>query len=221
MIRLLIADDFALLREDLRDKLLAFDDMAVVAEAASGEEAVRLADATEPDCVLMDISMESETAGIQATERILESRPQTRVIFLTVHEDENMVLLSLGAGAADYVVKGSDIDTLVRHIRAAMAGEPQLEERFKRMVMRDYARLRKSEQSLLYFIHTATKLTPAERTLVRYLLDGDTVREIAALRTVEMVTVKTQIKSLLRKFGCRRSAEIVRLIRSMNIEHLF
>lgn len=87
--------------------------------------------------------------------------------------------------------------------------------------MNEYKRLQRSEKSLLFFINNVSQLTAAERELVRLLLEEKKVKEIAAIRCVEVITVKTQIKSLLRKFGCSRSKEIVQLIRELNLQHLF
>ena len=221
MIRILIADDFALLREDLRETISAQADMQVVGEAATGEELVRLSRETDFDVALVDIEMESTTAGIRAAETILAGRPDALVIFLTAHETENMILMSMGAGAVDYVVKGCADEELLRHIRAAYAGEPLLDARVQQTVLKEYSRLRRSERSLLFFINNVSQLTPAERALVRCLLDGFKVREIAQIRCVEVVTVKTQIKGLLRKFGCTRTREIVELIHQLGVEHLF
>ena len=132
-----------------------------------------------------------------------------------------MVLTAMGAGGLDYVVKGTDEETLLSHIRAAFQGQPMMESRIRQVIMREYSRLRKSEQSLLFFINNLARLTPAERELVRHLLNGLKVEQIAALRFVEVVTVKTQIKGLLHKFGCTRTKQVVAMIRELNIEHLF
>ena len=219
--RILIAEDFDLLREDLRATLSAQPDMEVVGEAATGAELVRLASCTPFDLALVDIEMENPTAGIRAAEQILDEWPDSLVIFLTAHETENMILMSMGAGAVDYIVKGVSDEELLLHIRKAWAGEAMLEKRIQHAVLKEYTRLRRSEQSLLFFINNVSQLTPAERALVRYLLDGKKIREIAQERCVEQVTVKTQVKSLLRKFGCSRTKEIVSMIRDLNVQHLF
>jgi len=220
-IRVLVAEDFQLLREDLCETLSAQEDIEVVGQAASGAEIVRLARETEFDVILMDIEMESTTAGIRATETILQEKPDSVIIFLTAHETDEMILLSMGAGAADYIVKGISDEEILRHLRLAAKGEAQLESRIQQTVLREYSRLQRSEQSLLFFISMVSQLTPAERALVRCLLDDKKVREIAQIRCVEVVTVKTQIKSLLRKFGCARSKEIVQLVRQLKLDHLF
>lgn len=221
MIRILIADDFALLREDLRETISAQEDMQVIGEAATGAELVQLSRTLEFDVALVDVEMESTTAGIRAAETILAEQPDALVIFLTAHETENMILMSMGAGAVDYIVKGCPDEELLRHIRAAYAGSPLLDARVQHTVLKEYSRLRRSERSLLFFINNVSQLTPAERALVRCLLDGFKVREIAQIRCVEVVTVKTQIKGLLRKFGCSRTKEIVELIHQLGVEHLF
>ena len=219
--RILIAEDFDLLREDLRAILSAQPDMEVVGEAATGAELVRLAEQREFDLALVDIEMENPTAGIRAAEQILDQQPDKLLIFLTAHETENVILMSMGAGAVDYIVKGVSDEELLLHIRKAWAGEAMLEKRIQHAVLKEYTRLRRSEQSLLFFINNVSQLTPTERALVRYLLDGKKIREIAQERYVEQVTVKTQVKSLLRKFGCSRTKEIVNMIRDLNVEHLF
>ena len=220
-IRVLIAEDFDLLREDLCETLGAQEDIEVVGQAATGAQIVEKALQTDFDVILMDIEMESATAGIRATEQILQGKPEAVIVFLTAHETDEMILLSMGAGAADYVVKGCSDEELLRHIRLAAQGEAQLEARIQQTVLREYSRLQRSEQSLLFFITMVSQLTPAERALVRCLLDDKKVREIAQMRCVEVVTVKTQIKGLLREFGCSRTKEIVQLVRQLKLDHLF
>ena len=221
MIRILVAEDFDLIREDLCDILEQQEDMTVVGSAATGEAILALALERDFDLILMDIEMETTTAGIRATERILERKPEAKVLFLTAHETDNMILTSMGAGAVDYIVKGCDDAELFRHIRSAYAGQPLLDGKIQNLLLKEYSRLRTSERSLLFFISTVSQLTAAERELVRLLLEDRKVKEIAAIRCVEVVTVKTQIKSLLHKFGCTRTKEVVNTIRELNVTHLF
>ena len=221
MIKILVAEDFDLIREDLCDTLSSQEDMCVIGQAASGAEAVALAGTTGCELILMDIEMETTTAGIRAAEQILEEHPEMMVIFLTAHETENMILTSMGAGAVDYIVKGCPDEELLMHIRSAAAGRPMLDAKIQNMLLKEYSRLRSSEKSLLFFINNVSQLTSAERELVRLLLQDKKVKEIAAIRCVEVVTVKTQIKGLLHKFGCTRTKEIVEMIRQLNISHLF
>ena len=107
------------------------------------------------------------------------------------------------------------------HIRSAYAGNPIMERKVHDVVMQEYVRLQKSEKSLLFFIHNISRLTATERELIKKLLEGKTIKEIAKERCVETVTVKTQIKGLLRKFGCNRTKEVIKIISDLNITHLF
>ena len=221
MIRILVAEDFDLLREDLCDTISREPDMEVTESAASGRDIEALALEAPADIILMDIEMETAAAGIKAAKHILEKRPDLKILFLTAHETDSMILTSMEAGAVDYIVKGCSDEELLLHIRNAYAGNPMLESKIQRLLLQEYSRLRSSERSLLFFINTVSQLTAAERALVRLLLDGKKIKEIAAIRCVEVVTVKTQVKSLLRKFGCARTKEIVNVIRELNVAHLF
>ncbi len=220
-IRILIAEDFKLLREDLCDLLNSQGDMEAAGSAESRAQIVELALKTDFDLILMDIEMETLTSGIEAAEQIREKKPDACILFLTAHDTDDMIYTAMGAGAVDYIVKGCPDEELLFHIRSAWRGKPVMEARIQSILMKEYSRLRRSEQSLLFFISSVAQLTPAERELVRLLLQEYKIREIAKVRCVEVVTVKTQIKSLLKKFNCSRTKEIVKLIRELNIEHLF
>lgn len=220
-IRIIIADDFQLLREDLRDTLSAQPDMEIVGLAESGSQVVDLAENIHFDIILMDIEMETLKAGIEAAEQIITMKPDAKIIFLTAHETNEMVIISMGTGAMDYIVKGSNEEELLAHIRGVYNGISMLDSRIQRIMMQEYSRLRRSEQSLLYFIEKVSHLTPAERALIKCLLNGYTAREMAEERCVELVTVKTQMKGLLKKFNCSRSREIVEIIHELGLEKLF
>lgn len=220
-IKILVAEDVALLREDLCELLDSQPDMVVVGSASSGKEIVELARNTEFDLILMDIEMEQMNAGILATQRIRDELPDAGVIFLTVHETKEVIVTAMGAGALDYLVKGCPDEEILKHIRNAYEKHPMMEARIHETVMQEYVRLQKSEHSLLFFINNMSKLTATERELIKLLLQGYKVNEIAGIRCVETSTVKTQVKGLLRKFGCSRTKEIVQIIQELNVEHLF
>lgn len=220
-IRILIADDFPLLREDLCELINRQPDMEVVEEASSGKEIVELAKSVEYDLILMDIEMEVMNAGIIATQKIREENPEANIIFLTAHETREIIVTAMGAGASDYLVKGCDDDNILYHIRCAYKGHPVMESNIHETVMQEFARLQKSERSLLFFINNVSNLTPTEREMIKLLLQGYKVNQIAGIRSVEPSTIKTQVKGLLRKFGCTRTKEIIQMIRDLKIEHLF
>lgn len=221
MIKVAIVEDFELIREDLKELIDSQEDMQVVWAAETGVQAVELAEKEATDIILMDIEMETINAGILAAEKIMDKNSEQKIIFMTAHETNEMIITAMGTGAVDYLVKGEDSEEILSHIRNAFAGRATMNSRIQETIMREYSRLQRSERSLLFFIHNVSQLTAAERELVKLLLEGMKVKEIAQVRCVEMITVKTQIKSLLRKFGCSRTKEIVSMIRDLNLSHLF
>lgn len=221
MIKVAIVEDFELIREDLKELIDSQEDMQVVWAAETGVQAVELAEKEATDIILMDIEMETINAGILAAEKIRDKNSEQKIIFMTAHETNEMIITAMGTEAVDYLVKGEDSEEILSHIRNAFAGRATMNSRIQETIMREYSRLQRSERSLLFFIHNVSQLTAAERELVKLLLEGMKVKEIAQVRCVEMITVKTQIKSLLRKFGCSRTKEIVSMIRDLNLSHLF
>ena len=124
IIRVMVAEDFPLLREDFCDVVSAQSDMEVVGSAASGEEIASLADTVPCDVILMDIEMETIDAGIRAAEVITARHPEVKILFLTAHETDDMITSAMGTGAVDYVVKGCEEERLLEHIRRASEGLP-------------------------------------------------------------------------------------------------
>ncbi len=220
-IKIMIADDVPLLREDMTELIDRQEDMEVVGTAGSGKRIVELAKEVEFDIILMDIEMESLNSGILAAEQLREELGETNIIFLTVHDTNEMILTAMGAGAVDYLVKGCGEEEILNHIRGAYNGNPIMERKVHDVVMQEYVRLQKSEKSLLFFINNISGLTAVERELIKMLLEEKKIKEIAKERCVEIVTIKTQIKGLLRKFGCSRTKEVTKIINDLNLTHLF
>lgn len=221
MIKIMIADDFQLLLEDLTELINAEPDMEVVATANSGKEIVEKAESIEHNLILMDIEMEDATAGIRATEMIRDKNRDTKIVFLTAHETKEIILTAMGTGAVDYIVKGMPGEEILLHIRYAQMGRSLIERNVQDLLLQEYKRLQQSEKGLLFFIHNISNLTRVERELIRYLLQSMKVKEIAKRRDVEVVTVKSQITSLLKKLGVSRTKEIVKIINELKLSHLF
>lgn len=221
IINIMIAEDFSLLLEDLSELINAQEDMQVVATASTGKEMIDLAKSIEHDIILMDIEMENTTAGIIATEYIRDWDKSEKIIYLTAHETDEFILTAMGTGAIDYMVKGIPDEELLNHIRSAYNGHSLLEGKIQQVVMQEYKRLQQSERGLLFFIQNISNLTMTERELIRYLIRGMKIREIAMERSVEVVTIKSQISTLLKKFGVSRTKEVVKKINDLNLSHLF
>lgn len=220
-IKVLIADDFELLLEDMAEVISLQSDMEVVGTATNGKGIVALAKEVDFDLILMDIEMDTINDGIEATRLIRDDNNAAKIIFLTAHGTKDIIIAAMATGAVDYIVKGVAEDDIIQHIRSAHLGKPLMEGKIQEIIMQEYKRLQQSEKSLLFFIHNLSDLTRTEREIIQLLLQGMKVREVAAARNVEIVTVKTQISGILRKFGETRTKAIIKKIRDLNISHLF
>lgn len=190
-ISIFIADDHGIVRQGLRDYIALQDDMEVVGDAANGEQAViRIQDHT-PDVVLMDLVMPGMD-GIEATRRVREMSPATRVIILTSFAEEEQVFEAIKAGASGYLMKDVKPEELARAIRGVQAGEPMLHPEIARLMMRELQR--DNEQPRLH-----DQLTEREMEVLRCIARGMSNKEIAAELVISEKTVKTHVSNVLQK----------------------
>lgn len=199
MIRVLIADDQAIVRAGLRVVLEATGDIEVVGEAVDGYQAVDLARATTPDVVCMDIRMPGRD-GIAAT-RILTDEGLAPVLVVTTFDLDDYVFGALEAGAAGFLLKGSDEQTLVDAIRSVAAGEGTLDQRLTRRVITEFAQRRPTPQRQRDAV--AELLTERELETLTLLCEGLSNQEMAERLFIEPTTVKYHLAGLLAKIGAR------------------
>ncbi|MGH2997343.1 MAG: response regulator [Gaiellaceae bacterium] len=193
MIRVLIADDHAVVRQGLRTFLGLQEEIDVVGEAADGEEALAAVEELGPDVVLMDLVM-PRMDGVEAIRLIRERRPSTRVIVLTSFVDDDKVFPAVRAGAAGYLLKDVQPQELVSAIRTVHGGEALLHPAVAARLMEEFAaageRPRRSEL-----------LTPRERQVMRLIARGLANKAIARELEVSEKTVKTHVSNILGKLG--------------------
>jgi len=192
LIRVLIADDHAVVRQGLRTFLALQDDMEVVADAADGEEAVRAAREHAPDIVLMDLVMPNMD-GVEATRRIASERPATRVIALTSFLEDDKVLPAVRAGAAGYLLKDVGPPELVRAIRTVHGGEALLHPAVAARVLEEVAAPAPPRAE--------PGLTPREREVLALVARGLANKRIAQELGIAEKTVKIHVSRILHKLG--------------------
>ena len=197
-IRLLIVDDHAVMRTGLKLFLMAFDDLDLVGEATSGEEAVQVCDQVHPDVVLMDLAMPGMD-GASATRIIRRQYPDIQVIVLTNFQDVELVQQALQAGAIGYLLKNVSADDLATAIRAAHAGRSTLAPEATQALVQATMQ----GQTLDY------DLTPREQEVLSWMAKGLSNPEIADELTVSTVTVKFHVSNILSKLGATSRTEAV------------
>lgn len=219
--KMIIVDDLEPILDDLEYTIGTTNTLQVVAKGTSGREAVELAQRHDFDLMLIDIEMEDAHAGIRAVREIISQKPDAQIAFLTAHDTKETILAAMATGAVDYIVKGIRDEELINHIEMILKGEPELDNRVQRLLLTEYKRLTHSEEELRTVMNKIKRLTIAETEIIGLLLLGKTRQQIAELRHVELVTIKTQISSILKKFEVNKSKKIIRLINDLKLENLF
>jgi len=202
MIRVLLADDHALVRAGIRSLLNAMAEVQVVGEASSGEEALELAARQLPDVVLMDIAMRGIT-GLEAAATMRERLPQVRVVILSMHSGEEYVLQALRAGAAGYLLKDAATGELELALRSVMRGESWLSPAVSRQVVEGYVQRTGGESA-------SEVLTARQREVLRLVAGGKSTKEIAFLLNLSVKTVETHRAQIMDRLGIRDVAGLVR-----------
>jgi len=204
-IRVIIADDHAVVREGTRHILEQEEDIQVVGEARDGAEAVALAETLRPDVAIVDISM-PVIGGIEATERIKASRPGTAVLILTSYDDDRYVFALLAAGAAGYLLKDVPSEEVVRAVRSVYAGEPVLHPAIARKVL---ARFAAEAQGGHGGRDGERLLTDRELGILRLAACGLSNADIANRLSVSLRTVQAHLTQVFNKLGASSRTEAV------------
>ena len=218
-VRVLLADDHRLFREGVASLLARVDDVELVGEAATGEEAIRLATELAPDVVLMDLNM-PEVGGIEATRAIVAHNPAIGIIVVTMLEDDESVFAALEAGAQGYVLKDADRGDLLRAIRAVARGEALIGAKLAKRVL---GRVSRSSAAAPLTMEAPApsppldRLTPRELEVLDLIASGMRNRDIAAELVITEKTVGNHISSIFTKLDVDDRVGAVLLARAAGI----
>ncbi|TWD79879.1 LuxR family two component transcriptional regulator [Kribbella amoyensis] len=204
MIRILLADDHALVRRGVRLILDSEPGLTVVAEASDGAEAVELARETEIDLAVLDVAMPRMT-GLQAARELSRRRDPPKMLMLSMYDNEQYFFAALKAGASGYVLKSVADQDLVDACHAAARGESFLYPGVMSALVRDYLdRVRRGERV------PGQVLTPREDEVVKLIAEGHSSKEIAGALTISLKTVERHRANILQKLGMRDRTELTR-----------
>jgi DNA-binding NarL/FixJ family response regulator len=204
-IRLMLADDHRMLREGLR-RSMTEEGFQVVGEAGDGEEAVRLAAELQPDVILMDVSM-PDVDGVEATRRIRDIIPETRVIMLTMHPDQDVVAAALRAGAAGYLVKDCSTEEIAEAVRLAASDDAAMSADVAASMLDEVRRLpEEADEDRI--------VTKREEEVLQLIADGCSTTEVAEQLFISQKTVKNHLASIYQKLDARdRTQAVLRAVR--------
>ncbi|AJE02936.1 LuxR family transcriptional regulator [Geobacter pickeringii] len=204
MMRIMIVDDHQIVRHGMRHLLESQSDMEVVAEADSGQSALRRAREHQPDVILMDISM-PDMNGIEVTRRIIASLPDVRVLVLSMHSNRRFVTEALAAGATGYLLKDCAFDELIGAIRCVAAGETYLSPKIAGHVVRGFL-----DQRTVAAAATHPTLSVREREVLQLIAEGKNVKEVAFLLEISTKTVETHRMQIMKKLDIRNVAQLTK-----------
>jgi DNA-binding NarL/FixJ family response regulator len=203
-IRVLLTDDHTLFRQGVRTLLSCEEDIEVVGEAADAAEAVALARQVRPDVVLMDIGM-AGMSSFEATRQIRKQRPETKVVFLSMYDDEDYLAESVEIGASGFILKESPSDQLVTAIREIHRGGNYLSPRLLTRLVDGF---REQGRSPVRQTRLGT-LTKREREVTKLLAEGKSVKEVAANFDLSVKTIEAHKFNLMRKLNIHNKAQLV------------
>lgn len=209
-IRVLLADDHAILRSGVRLLLEAEPNIEVVGEALDGNQALALVEQLNPDVVLMDIAMPGMD-GLEATRRIKAQWPEVAVLVLTMHRSEEYFFEMLKLGASGYLLKGAQPEELINAVQTVARGEIFLYPSMAGKLVRDYVSRAGGDSTL------DPALSPRENEILRLLVDGFDTKEIAEKLVVSISTVHTHRNNLMRKLGLNSRRELIQYARQKGL----
>jgi DNA-binding NarL/FixJ family response regulator len=203
-IRILLTDDHTLFRQAIRTMLSAEPDIEVMAEAATASEALTLARETHPDVVLMDIGMNG-MSSFEASRLIRKELPETRVVFLSMYDDDDYLAECVDIGASGYILKESQADQLVTAIREVHRGGSYLSPRLLTRLVDGFRSQAAGSPRQARF----GTLTKREREILKLLAEGKSVKDIAASFELSVKTVEAHKFNLMRKLDIHNKAQLV------------
>ena len=203
-IRIVLADDHAIVREGLRSLLGEREDMEVVGEAGDGRSAIKLTRQLRPDVVVMDIGM-PELNGIETTRQIAVDVPAAKIIGLSMHAESRIVAEMFCAGASGYLLKECIAEELIRAIQTVVANRTYLSPSISGSVVQDYVLHRARDESSPFH-----RLSQREREVLQLLAEGVTVKEIAGTLNLSINTINTHRQNVMKKLDLHSIAELTK-----------
>lgn len=214
IMRILLVDDHVLFRQGLVTLLEAQPDFTVVGQVGSVQEAVEAAAGIETDLILMDFSLPDGT-GLDATQKILAQRPDSKIVFLTVHEEDDRLFAALRCGAKGYLLKNVPISKLLTFLRGVEFGEAAISRKMASRILDEFARLEPTAQRTPAPNTPGNDLTTRELEVLEELTTGASNREIADRLVIAENTVKNHMRNILNKLNLKNRREAARFARHM------
>ena len=209
-IKALLADDHAVVRSGIRALLESEGDVQVIAEADNGQEALHQVQTHRPDLAILDIRMPVMN-GLEATRRIRKETPDTKILILSMHDDEEYILQSVDSGASGYLLKGSSKEEFLRAVRTVQAGEKYFSAEVSQVFVNNYLHGRSSGPAPLAESRTYD-LTKREKQILRLLFEGVGNKDVAEQLNKSVRTVETHRFNIMKKLAVKNVVELLKKV---------
>ncbi len=217
MIKIVVCEDIKKMQDIVVSGINAEADMEVVGVASSEADVIDIANKTNPDIILMDITLDAEKSGISATKTIMEKHPEVKIIMLTAYGEPELIIDAYYAGAVDYIIKSSSLEPLFTHIRDVYEKSDFLGPLIVQNLHSELAKYKIMHESLLFFINSFSHLTPTEKTVLKELYYGKTRQQLAEDHYLSITTVHTHVKHILKKLGFTSTKVLLAFLKKIQL----
>jgi DNA-binding NarL/FixJ family response regulator len=220
-IKILIAEDVDEIRDYFASLISREEGMELIGSASSGADAVIQAAQIKPDIILMDIQMETKTAGIEAIDKIRKANPEIKVIVLTIHSRDDLLYRAYSAGAMDYIIKTSPAADILNSIRNVAANSLILRPEIANKIVGECMRIQDGQSKMKEILKVMMKITNTEFEIIKLVYDGYSYKNIAEQRFVEETTIRSEIYWILKKFNQKKMKDVISLLKEMRFFETF
>lgn len=220
-IRVVVCDDLKYMCMFFGDLLNSSETCECVGEANSEREVRDKVKEIQPDVVLLDMQMDTSESGIKLIPEIKELSPQTDIIVISVHEENDKIFKAIQAGARDYLFKNADPDDIIQSIENVYNGKDEIRGDIVRRILDQMRNIEEKQQSILFLVNKMRSLSERELAVVKGVCSGKTYGEIADEINTEVVTVRTYASRILKKMGYSRMSKLTEDLNALGIMRLF
>lgn len=221
MIRVMICEDMKEISENLKTVIERQENMTVVGIADTTESSIRLAKELKPDVLLLDIQMDEADSGIKIAASVSEALPDTRMIVLTIHNNDDTIAEAYQNGAVDYLLKDATEEEICSSIRKVYQNEDFIGKMISQVLKKKMAESTRQKKSLIFMINHLSKLTPTEMMILQMLYQKKNRKTIAKENFMAEDTVKVHIRHILKKLDFSTTMEMINFLKKLGVMELF
>lgn len=220
-ISVLVCDDAKYICTFFEMMLNNTDNIECVAKAFNEKDVIEKAESAKPDIVLLDIQMDNEKSGIKLIPKIFEASPNSKIIIMSVHEDDGIVYEAIRAGASDYCTKNQEPEEILRIIEKVYEGNNEIRASIVKKITNQFTAVEERQRSLLYMFNKMIVLSKVELDILKSLCMNKSYDDIADERHIEPSTVRTHVHRILKKMEYSNMSSLVKDLNDMNMMGMF